>query len=95
MPIKIRSVEAIVVSLPRDTPYLGPLGADETVDKNGYFVRKGNRTIYSTADRSVLVKMTASDGTIGWGETYGIIAPQAVVDAARCADPARRRAQSG
>ena len=79
MPIKIRSVEAIVVSLPRDTPYLGPLGADETVDKNGYFVRKGNRTIYSTADRSVLVKMTASDGTIGWGETYGIIAPQAVV----------------
>jgi L-alanine-DL-glutamate epimerase-like enolase superfamily enzyme len=28
---------------------------------------------------SVLVKATASDGTIGWGETYGIAAPQAVV----------------
>jgi len=79
MSVTIHSVEPIVVSLPRDTPYLGPLGAGEAVDANGYFVRKGNRTIYSTVDRSVLVRMTASDGTIGWGETYGIIAPQAVV----------------
>ena len=79
MTIIIRSVEPIVVSLPRDTPYLGPLGAGEAVNANGYFVRAGNRTIYSTVDRSVLVRMTASDGTVGWGETYGIIAPQAVV----------------
>ena len=27
----------------------------------------------------MLVKIIASDGTIGWGETYGIVAPQAVV----------------
>ncbi|TMH06975.1 MAG: mandelate racemase/muconate lactonizing enzyme family protein, partial [Betaproteobacteria bacterium] len=26
-----------------------------------------------------LIKITASDGTVGWGETYGIVAPQAVV----------------
>jgi L-alanine-DL-glutamate epimerase-like enolase superfamily enzyme len=75
----IRSVETIVVAIPRDVPYLGPLGAGERVNERGYFVRRGNRTIYSVLDRSVLIKVTASDGTIGWGETYGIVAPQAVV----------------
>jgi galactonate dehydratase len=79
MPVTIRHIEPIVVALPRDTPYLGPLGAGESVNAKGYFVRTGNRTIYSTVDRSVLVRMTASDGTVGWGETYGIIAPEAVV----------------
>jgi len=79
MKATIRSVEPIVVSLPRDTPYLGPLRAGEAVNSKGYFVRRGNRTIYSSVDRSVLVRMTASDGTVGWGETYGIIAPEAVV----------------
>jgi galactonate dehydratase len=79
MPVTIRRIEPIVVALPRDTPYLGPLAAGEAVNAKGYFVRSGNRTIYSTVDRSVLVRMTASDGTVGWGETYGIIAPAAVV----------------
>jgi L-alanine-DL-glutamate epimerase-like enolase superfamily enzyme len=79
MPVTIRSVETIVVAIPRDVPYLGPLGEGETINERGYFVRRGNRTIYSILDRSVLIKITASDGTIGWGETYGIVAPQAVV----------------
>ena len=74
----IRAVETFVVSLPRDTPYLGPLGAGETVNAKGYFIRRGNKTIYPTADTSVIVKVTAEDGTVGWGETYGIIAPNAV-----------------
>jgi galactonate dehydratase len=75
----VRSVEAIVVAIPRDVPYLGPLANGERVNERGYFVREGNRTIYPTVDRSVVIKLTASDGTIGWGETYGIVAPQAVV----------------
>jgi L-alanine-DL-glutamate epimerase-like enolase superfamily enzyme len=77
--VTVRSIEPIVVSLPRDTPYLGPLGPGESVNARGYFVRQGNRTIYPTVDRSVLVKITGSDGTVGWGETYGIVAPGAVV----------------
>ncbi|MDQ6917089.1 MAG: mandelate racemase/muconate lactonizing enzyme family protein [Pseudomonadota bacterium] len=77
---KIRSVETFIVALPRDVPYLGPLGEGEQVNERGYFVRRGNRTIYPTADRSALVKITASDGTIGWGETYGIVAPRAVTE---------------
>src|SRR6266480_1256136 len=79
MSVRVVSIEALVVSLPRDVPYLGPLGTGETANAKGYFVRQDNRTVYPTADMSVLVKATASDGTIGWGETYGIAAPQAVV----------------
>jgi len=79
MSAKVARVEAIVVSLPRDTPYLGPLASNERVDARGYVVRAGNRTIYPTTDMSVLLKVTADDGTVGWGETYGIVAPEAVV----------------
>ena len=79
MAATIRSVETIVVSLPREIPYLGPLGEGEHVNERGYFVRRGNRTIYPTTDRSAIVKVIANDGTVGWGETYGIVAPQAVL----------------
>ena len=75
----VARVECFVVTLPRDVPYLGPLGAGERVTERGYVVRQGNRTLYPTVDRSVLVKVTADDGTVGWGETYGIVAPGAVV----------------
>ncbi len=75
----VARVECFVVTLPRDVPYLGPLGAGERVNERGYVVRQGNRTLYPTVDRSVLVKVTAADGTVGWGETYGIVAPAAVV----------------
>ncbi len=79
MSIIVRSLEAFAVSLPRDVPYLGPLGPGESVNAKGYIVRRGNRTIYPVKDMSVLVRVTAADGTIGWGETYGIVAPQAVL----------------
>lgn len=74
----IRSVEAFVVSIPRDVPYLGPLRPGEGVNARGYIVRKGNRTIYPSRDMSVLVKVTGESGMVGWGETYGIVAPGAV-----------------
>jgi galactonate dehydratase len=74
----IARVETFIVSLPRDVPYLGPLGPGERVNQRGYLVRKGNRAIYPATDMSVLIKLTAEDGTVGWGETYGIVAPDAV-----------------
>ncbi|NML47230.1 mandelate racemase/muconate lactonizing enzyme family protein [Ramlibacter sp. G-1-2-2] len=74
----IAQVETFIVSLPRAVPYLGPLGPGESVNERGYIVRRGNRSIYPSTDMSVLVKVTADDGTVGWGETYGIIAPDAV-----------------
>ena len=75
---KIRAVESFIISIPRDTPYLGPLGPGERINQRGYLIRLGNRSIYPSTDMSVLVKVTADDGTVGWGETYGIVAPNAV-----------------
>ena len=74
----VQRVETFIVSIPRATPYLGPLGPGERINERGYLVRRGNRTIYPSTDMSVLIKLTASDGTVGWGETYGIVAPDAV-----------------
>jgi L-alanine-DL-glutamate epimerase-like enolase superfamily enzyme len=78
MVARISKVESFIVSIPRDTPYLGALGPGEQVTSRGYLIRQGNGTIYPTTDRSVLIKITAEDGTVGWGETYGIVAPTAV-----------------
>lgn len=80
MTAPIVSVETFVVTLPRDVPYLGPLGPGERVNARGYVVRRGNGTIYPTVDRSVAVRVTTADGLVGWGETYGICAPRAVCE---------------
>jgi L-alanine-DL-glutamate epimerase-like enolase superfamily enzyme len=77
---RIASVETFVVTIPRDTPYLGPLGPGEEVNARGYFVRKGNGTIYPTVDRSIVVRVTDDHGAVGWGETYGICAPRATCE---------------
>jgi galactonate dehydratase len=74
----IRSVESFIVSVPRDVPYLGPLRPGETVNAKGYLIRRGNRTIYPTSDMSVLVKITGESGRVGWGESFGVAAPEAV-----------------
>jgi len=75
----VAALDCCIVSLPRDVPYLGPLQSGESVNAQGYLVRRGNRTVYPSTDMSVIVKATAQDGAIGWGETYGIAAPEAVV----------------
>lgn len=77
---RVASVETFIVTIPRDTPYLGPLAAGERVNARGYVVRRGNGTIYPVVDRSVVVRITTEDGTIGWGETYGICAPRATCE---------------
>jgi L-alanine-DL-glutamate epimerase-like enolase superfamily enzyme len=77
---RVASVETFVVTVPRETPYLGPLAADERVNARGYVVRKGNGTIYPVVDRSIVVRVTTDDGMIGWGETYGICAPRATCE---------------
>ena len=75
---QIDHIETFIVTIPRDTPYLGPLRPGERVNERGYLVRTSNRTIYPTQDRSVLVKVTTRDGAVGWGETYGLTAPRVI-----------------
>jgi galactonate dehydratase len=77
---RVASIETFIVTVPRETPYLGPLAADERVNARGYVVRKGNGTIYPVVDRSIVVRIKTDDGAIGWGETYGICAPRATCE---------------
>ena len=60
----IARVECFVVEVPRDVPYLGALRAGEAANARGYFVRAGNRSVYPTTDRSVVVKVETKSGAV-------------------------------
>lgn len=75
----VARVESFVITIPRDTPYLGALRPGEEANARGYFVRTANRTVYPTVDRNVLVRVTTREGVVGWGETYGIVSPRATM----------------
>jgi L-alanine-DL-glutamate epimerase-like enolase superfamily enzyme len=77
---RVVAIDTFIVTVPRDTPYLGPLAPDEAANTRGYVVRRGNGTIYPTMDRSIVVRVRTDDGLIGWGETYGICAPRATCE---------------
>mgnify|MGYP001295408488 CR=1 FL=1 len=66
----IQSVQAIPIRIPRDTPYLGKLEDGVTVTDTGYFVRPGNRSVYSMYDQSLLVKITTADGISKLNEKF-------------------------
>lgn len=74
----ITRVEVYTLKIPRTTPYLGEPRLGEEPNEQGYFVRQGNRTVYPIFDRSVLVRLETRQGFVGWGETYGLVAPGAV-----------------
>ena len=76
-PDPIAAIEVYVVNLRQDQPYLGSLRDGETVNESGYFVRRGNRTVYPRGNRSLVVRVVTADGVEGWGETYGLVAPHA------------------
>ena len=72
----VTAVELFPLRIPRDEPYLGPLEEANRPNEKGYIVRPGNRTVYPVFDQTLLVKVVASDGTVGWGECFGVVAPQ-------------------
>lgn len=74
---RVKGVETFTISVPRNVPYLGELAPEEQPNSRGYFVRTGNRTVYPTVDRSNIVRIETESGAVGWGETYGIVAPGA------------------
>lgn len=78
MPDPIAKIEVFPLQIPRETPYLGPLESGVSVSERGYFIRSGNQTVYSIHDHSLLVKLTTERGVVGWGESFGVIAPEAV-----------------
>ena len=76
---RVAKVEVFTLTIPRETVYLGDPRPGESVNAKGYIVRKGNRTVYPTMDRTVVVRLETSGGLVGWGETYGIVAPGAAI----------------
>ncbi|MDE0114407.1 MAG: mandelate racemase/muconate lactonizing enzyme family protein [Albidovulum sp.] len=74
----VKSIVPFSLTLPREKPYLGTLRKGEEPNASGYFVRRGNGTVYPVFDRSVLVRIETRSGIVGWGETYGLVAPGAV-----------------
>lgn len=76
MSAAIASIELYPLRIPRDVPYLGPLEPGIGPNTKGYIVRPGNRTVYPVHDQTLLVKAVSSDGAVGWGECFGVVAPQ-------------------
>ncbi|WP_210497073.1 mandelate racemase/muconate lactonizing enzyme family protein [Microvirga antarctica] len=76
---RVAKAEVFSITIPRETIYLGEARPGETINEKGYIVRKGNRTVYPTSDRTVVIRIETASGAVGWGETYGIVAPGAVM----------------
>ena len=72
----ISSIELYPLRIPRDVPYLGPLEEGNRPNVKGYIVRPGNRAVYPVHDQTLLVKAVSRAGVVGWGECFGVVAPQ-------------------
>ncbi|TDE15045.1 mandelate racemase/muconate lactonizing enzyme family protein [Jiangella asiatica] len=78
----IRRIETFVLKLNADEAYLGALRDGATIGPE-YTVREPWRSLYSSRFETLLVKVTAEDGTAGWGEALAPVAPEvpaAIVD---------------
>ncbi|WP_166349940.1 mandelate racemase/muconate lactonizing enzyme family protein [Phytoactinopolyspora limicola] len=71
----IDNVETFVLKLPADEAYLGRL-PDGTRMGDAYTVRPPWRSLYSARFETLLVKVSATDGTAGWGEALAPVAPE-------------------
>ena len=68
----IAHVETIYLRVPRQlAPHMGHILQP---NEQGYLIDPDNGTIYPADDRTLLLRVTLEDGTVGWGETYGIVA---------------------
>lgn len=78
----IRDVETFVLKLDTEEAYLGRMRDGSEIGP-AYTVRPPWRSLYSGRFETLLVKVTADDGTAGWGEALAPVAPEvpaAIVD---------------
>jgi galactonate dehydratase len=73
--MQIVGVDTYILKLRADSAYLGAL-ADGSAPGAGYAVRPPWRSIYSDRYETLLVRVTAADGTVGWGEALAPVAPE-------------------
>jgi D-galactarolactone cycloisomerase len=82
--VLIESVTAVVLKVRADEPYLGQLrDGNELTDDDGYVVRDPWRSLYSARFETLLVRVTASDGTTGWGEALAPVGPEIPAEVVR------------
>lgn len=74
--LRIAHVEALAVRVAR--PVAPHMGHALQPNERGYLVDPDNGTIYPADDRTLLLRVTCEDSSVGWGETYGIVAAGAV-----------------
>lgn len=74
----VSRIETFPLRIPRPVPYLGQLEEGVQPNAQGLYVRPGNRTYYSIHDHTVLIKLTTRAGCVGWGECFGVVAPEIV-----------------
>ncbi|HEY8454787.1 MAG TPA: mandelate racemase/muconate lactonizing enzyme family protein [Actinopolymorphaceae bacterium] len=74
--MRIRDVETFVLKITADDAYLGRQQDGSSVPPSGYWVRAPWRSLYSARYESLLVRITAEDGTSGWGEALAPVAPE-------------------
>ena len=77
----IASIDTIPLRIKRDVSYLGTLPDGATAEN--YFVRPPYRALYSAFFETMFVKITADDGTVGWGEALAPVAPTVTADIIR------------
>ncbi|GAA6210173.1 mandelate racemase/muconate lactonizing enzyme family protein [Cognatishimia sp. WU-CL00825] len=76
---RIEHIQVFVFERQRDENYLGEVAKGEQAIGDHHVVRHFNGTIYPRQDRSVVLKLTDADGVVGWGETYGLVAPKTIL----------------
>lgn len=80
--MRIREVRTYVLKVAAGEAYLGALRDGGTIGPE-YTVREPWRSLYSSRYETMLVEVTADDGTSGWGEALAPVAPEvpaAIVD---------------
>lgn len=83
--MKIGQIEVFVLRAPRKKAYWGVNYVMEQQTKGfyrdysiGYPLKVRSSPLYASDLTAVLVKVTTSDGVVGWGESKGVVAPTAV-----------------
>ena len=74
----ITGVEVFPLRVLAESAYLGALPSGEKPPSTGYHVRAPWRSLYSDRYETVLVRLEAENGTVGWGEALTPVGPEIV-----------------
>ena len=73
--MRLSRVDTFVLKLRAADAYLGALRDGSSIGES-YQVRLPWRSLYSSRFETMIVKVTAEDGTVGWGEALAPVAPE-------------------